>query len=64
MFRWILDADIIGFTVITDAATRAYELADHFRRRGVTVDNLEDPTSRSSLMLRRLTRTRDRRWIC
>jgi len=32
-----LDADLIGFTVITGTARRAYELADHFRRRGVTV---------------------------
>jgi radical SAM superfamily enzyme YgiQ (UPF0313 family) len=32
-----LDADIIGLTVITGTACRAYELADHFRRRGKTV---------------------------
>lgn len=32
-----LDADIIGLTVITGTACRAYELADHFRRRGITV---------------------------
>src|SRR3954468_16718057 len=32
-----LDADLIGFTVITGTARRAYDLADHFRRRGITV---------------------------
>src|SRR5258708_2237687 len=32
-----LDADIIGLTVITGTAVRAYELADHFRSRGITV---------------------------
>src|SRR5580765_2584176 len=32
-----LDADLIGLTVITGTARRAYELADHFRSRGVTV---------------------------
>ncbi len=32
-----LDADLIGFTVITGTAPRAYELADHFRARGITV---------------------------
>src|SRR5436853_5092350 len=32
-----LEADVIGLTVITGTATRAYELADHFRRRGITV---------------------------
>lgn len=32
-----LEADLIGLTVITGTAMRAYELADHFRRRGVTV---------------------------
>src|SRR5687767_4946085 len=32
-----LDADIVGLTVITGTAKRAYELADHFRRRGITV---------------------------
>lgn len=32
-----LDADIIGLTVITGSAGRAYELADHFRARGKTV---------------------------
>lgn len=32
-----LDADLIGLTVITGSAVRAYELADHFRRRGKTV---------------------------
>src|SRR5215469_18432576 len=32
-----LDADIIGLTVITGTACRAYELADHFRQRGKTV---------------------------
>ena len=32
-----LDADLIGLTVITGTAARAYELADHFRRRGIKV---------------------------
>jgi len=32
-----LDADIVGLTVITGTAMRAYELADHFRSRGITV---------------------------
>lgn len=32
-----LDADLIGLTVITGAARRAYELADHFRARGSAV---------------------------
>ena len=32
-----LEADLIGITVITGTAVRAYELADHFRRRGITV---------------------------
>ena len=32
-----LDADLVGLTVITGTATRAYELADHFRRRGTAV---------------------------
>jgi radical SAM superfamily enzyme YgiQ (UPF0313 family) len=32
-----LEADLIGLTVITGTANRAYELADHFRRRGITV---------------------------
>lgn len=32
-----LEADLIGLTVITGTAVRAYELADHFRRRGITV---------------------------
>ena len=32
-----LEADLIGLTVITGTATRAYALADHFRARGVTV---------------------------
>src|SRR5580765_1532860 len=32
-----LDADLIGLTVITGTARRAYELADHFRRRRITV---------------------------
>jgi radical SAM superfamily enzyme YgiQ (UPF0313 family) len=31
-----LDADLVGLTVITGTAMRAYELADHFRRRGIT----------------------------
>ena len=32
-----LKADLIGLTVITGTALRAYELADHFRQRGITV---------------------------
>jgi radical SAM superfamily enzyme YgiQ (UPF0313 family) len=32
-----MTADVIGITVITGTANRAYELADHFRRRGITV---------------------------
>ena len=32
-----LDADLVGLTVITGTATRAYELADYFRARGITV---------------------------
>lgn len=32
-----LDVDLIGITVITGTAVRAYELADHFRARGITV---------------------------
>lgn len=32
-----LEADLIGFTVITGTAGRAYELADHFRTRGIPV---------------------------
>src|SRR4051794_7561705 len=32
-----LEADLIGLTVITGTATRAYELADHFRARGLKV---------------------------
>lgn len=32
-----LDADLIGMTVITGSAVRAYEFADHYRARGKTV---------------------------
>lgn len=32
-----LDADLVGLTVITGTARRAYELADHFRARGITI---------------------------
>ena len=32
-----LEADLIGLTVITGTAMRAYELADHFRKHGSTV---------------------------
>jgi radical SAM superfamily enzyme YgiQ (UPF0313 family) len=32
-----LEADVLGLTVITGTARRAYELADHFRKRGITV---------------------------
>src|ERR1700733_7246234 len=32
-----IEADLIGLTVITGTAVRAYELADHFRQRGIAV---------------------------
>jgi radical SAM superfamily enzyme YgiQ (UPF0313 family) len=32
-----LDVDLIGLTVITGTAVRAYEIADHYRARGCTV---------------------------
>ena len=32
-----IEADIIGLTVLTGSAPRAYELADEYRRRGRTV---------------------------
>ena len=32
-----MEADLIGMTVITGTATRAYELAEHFRKRGICV---------------------------
>src|SRR5690348_4593103 len=32
-----LKADLIGMTVITGSSMRAYELADHFRSRGIPV---------------------------
>ena len=32
-----LNVDLVGITVITGTASRAYELADHFRARGITV---------------------------
>src|SRR5436190_18472132 len=32
-----LDADLVGLTVITGTAMRAYELAAHFQNRGSTV---------------------------
>jgi radical SAM superfamily enzyme YgiQ (UPF0313 family) len=32
-----LDADLVGMTVITGTAMRAYELSAHFRRRGIPV---------------------------
>src|SRR5215469_8304317 len=32
-----LEADLVGLTVITGTAMRAYELADRFRRRGIAV---------------------------
>lgn len=32
-----LDVDLVGLTVITGTAMRAYELAAHFRRRGIAV---------------------------
>lgn len=32
-----LDVDLVGMTVITGTATRAYQLAAHYRARGITV---------------------------
>jgi len=32
-----LDVDLVGLTVITGTAIRAYQLADHYRKRGITV---------------------------
>jgi radical SAM superfamily enzyme YgiQ (UPF0313 family) len=32
-----MNADLVGMTVITGSSTRAYELAAHFRRRGIKV---------------------------
>lgn len=32
-----LEVDLVGLTVITGTANRAYELADHFRNRGIKV---------------------------
>src|SRR4051812_30887994 len=32
-----IDADLVGLTVITGTAMRAYELAGHLRQRGITV---------------------------
>ncbi len=32
-----LDADLVGMTVITGSSMRAYELAAHYRRRGIKV---------------------------
>lgn len=32
-----IEADLIGMTLITGSAPRTYELADHFRRRGIPV---------------------------
>jgi radical SAM superfamily enzyme YgiQ (UPF0313 family) len=32
-----LEADLIGMTVITGTAIRAYELSEHFRKNGITV---------------------------
>ena len=32
-----LDADVIGISCITGSSVRAYELADHYRKRGATV---------------------------
>ena len=31
------DCDVVGLTAMTSAAPRAYQIADHFRRRGITV---------------------------
>src|SRR5439155_11915398 len=32
-----LDVDLVGLTAITGTAMRAYQLANHFRKRGITV---------------------------
>lgn len=32
-----IDADLIGISAITGTAPRAYELADHYRKRGIPV---------------------------
>jgi radical SAM superfamily enzyme YgiQ (UPF0313 family) len=32
-----LEADLVGITAMTSTAVRAYEIADHFRRRGIKV---------------------------
>src|SRR5262245_38084431 len=32
-----LDADLVGLTVITGSSARAYELARHYRARGIAV---------------------------
>ncbi|MCK5690801.1 cobalamin-dependent protein, partial [Myxococcota bacterium] len=32
-----IEADLVGLTAITSASSRAYELADHFKKRGATV---------------------------
>src|SRR5215218_6242647 len=34
---WDAEADIVGISAITGTAPRSYELADHFRKRGVPV---------------------------
>ena len=32
-----LEADLVGFSIMTATAPRAYRLADHFRSRGIKV---------------------------
>src|ERR671920_1385931 len=34
---WDAETDLVGISVITGTAPRSYELADHFRKRGVPV---------------------------
>jgi len=34
---WDLEADLVGITLITGNAVRAYQVADHLRRRGIPV---------------------------
>jgi radical SAM superfamily enzyme YgiQ (UPF0313 family) len=34
---WDIEADLIGISAITGTAPRSYELADHFRQRGIPV---------------------------
>ena len=36
-WTWSRSADLVGITAMTTTAHRAYEIADHFRRRGIKV---------------------------